>query len=85
MSNSNLKQTPLIGKDIEVISVTGGTYQGLSGTVIEDRMNVVIIEVDGQKKMVPKKVCTFAIWKDGQLMGEIRGSELVGRPEKRCG
>lgn len=85
MSARDLRRTPLIGKDIVIASVKGGTYQGLAGKVIGDKMNVVIIEQNGQQKMIPKKVCTFDIWDDGIYMGQIEGSHLIGRPEKRCG
>lgn len=85
MSNRDLRRTPLIGKEIVIVSVTGGTYKGLTGKVIGDKMNVVIIEKNGQKKMIPKKVCTFDVFDNGEYMGQIQGSQLIGRPEKRYG
>lgn len=84
MSVRDLRRTPLIGKEIVIVSVTGGTYKGLAGKVIGDKMNVVIIEKNGKAKMIPKKVCTFDVWEDGVYMGQIEGSQLIGRPEKRC-
>ncbi len=84
MANNELIRTPLVGKRIKISKVTGGTYLGLGGEVIEDRMNVLVIMTNGKRKMVPKGVCTFQIYHNGELLGEIDGQKLIGRPEKRC-
>lgn len=84
MSDLSLTRTPLIGKIVEVVDVTGGTYKGLKGKVVEDKMNVLVLEDEGKRKMVPKKVCTFGIYDQGRFLGEITGDLLIGRPEERC-
>ncbi len=84
MSKNDLRRTPLVGKMVKISKVTGGTYLGLGGRVIEDRMNVIVILNEGEKKMVPKNVCTFQVYDDGILLGEVEGYDLIGRPEVRC-
>ncbi len=83
MNSRELRKVPLVGKRIRISRVSGGTYQGLTGEVLEDRENVLIIDDQGRRKLIPKKVCTFEIFDNGQLMGEINGKILIGRPEDR--
>ncbi len=84
MTSRELEKIPLVGKRVKISRVTGGTYLGLSGEVLEDRENVLVIDDQGRKKLIPKKVCTFEIFDNGRLLGEINGQTLIGRPEDRC-
>lgn len=83
MTKNELRRTPLVGKTVVVSEVSGGTYRGLAGKVIEDRVNVLILLNNDKKKVIPKKVCTFEIYEDSQLLGKIKGIDLLGLPQDR--
>jgi len=83
-ADQNLIRTPLTGKYIKVVDVKGGTYKGLKGLVVEERMNVIRIDNEGEQKLIPKKVCIFELMENGKTLGQIRGEDIIGRPETRC-
>jgi len=83
VNKRELDCTPLVGKKIVVSDVSGGTYLGLTGEVLEDRENVLVIKDQGKEKKLPKKVCTFAIYDQDRLLGEVRGQDIIGSPEDR--
>lgn len=84
MSRIDLRRTPLEGKRVKISRVKGGTYLGLGGEIVEDRMNVLVLNDHGHKKIIPKKVCTFMIYEEEEYLGEVEGEDLIGHPEARC-
>ena len=72
-----------IGLWAEVVASKHPGYVGIRGRVIDETRNMLVIEHEGRRKMVPKAVCTFHFtWPDGTVV-EIDGRLIVGRPEDR--
>ena len=73
----------LIGLQAEVVASRHPGYVGIKGRVIDETRNMLVIEHEGRRKMVPKAVCTFHFtFPDGTVV-EIEGRLLIGRPEDR--
>ncbi len=71
----------LIGEKIMIIDAGNKTLIGLSGKVIDETKNLIIIEgFDGKIRKVLKKGIKFKINTHNQL---INGEDVIGRPEVR--
>lgn len=66
------------------VKVTKSTHKGylISGTVIDETKNMIIIEGNGIKK-IPKNMSTFEFTSPNGVKIEVEGKEIVGRPEDR--
>ncbi len=73
----------LIGLWAKVAKSRNPSYLGLSGKVIDETRNTLIIKDREKKKMIIKEVSVFHFkFPDGTIV-EIDGKLLVGRPEDR--
>ncbi|MEM3526418.1 MAG: ribonuclease P protein component 1 [Candidatus Jordarchaeaceae archaeon] len=80
-TKENIIYHELIGLPVRVVKSTHKGYL-LSGTVIDETKNMIIIESNGVKK-IPKNVSTFEFTlPDGSIV-EIEGEKIMGRPEDR--
>ncbi|MEX2707258.1 MAG: ribonuclease P protein component 1 [Candidatus Freyarchaeota archaeon] len=80
-TRENIIYHELIGLPVRVIKSTHKGYL-ISGTVIDETKNMLIIESDGVKK-IPKSVSVFEFkLPDGDIV-EVEGKKIVGRPEDR--
>lgn len=71
----------LIGLPVRVVKSTHKGYL-LSGIVIDETKNIIIIKCNGVKK-IPKNVSTFEFrLPDGSVI-EVEGKKIIGRPEDR--
>jgi ribonuclease P protein subunit POP4 len=77
-----LRRHELIGLNIEVVSSTHPGYVGLRGRVVDETRHMLVIEVDGVEKKVPKAACVFEFDDHGRKE-RIRGSEIEFKPEDR--
>ncbi|MCD6128011.1 MAG: ribonuclease P protein subunit [Methanomicrobia archaeon] len=65
----------LIGRKIRVIKSTNRAYMGITGTVIDETKNMLIL--DNGRKLIKENIF---IEMDGTV---IDGKKIVGRPEDR--
>ncbi len=71
----------LIGLEAEVVHSSDPTLLGLSGKIVDETRNMVVIEHEGKTKKIQKSISTFILrGPDGETMN-VNGKELVGRPE----
>ncbi|MFX0163133.1 MAG: ribonuclease P protein component 1 [Candidatus Hodarchaeota archaeon] len=80
----NIIQHELIGLKVFIIKATDKGYEGLKGIIIDETRNMFIIRSNSDKVYkIPKKVCVFRFDLPDNLMVEVKGSLLVGKPENR--
>ncbi|RLG22146.1 ribonuclease P protein subunit [Methanosarcinales archaeon] len=78
----NIVHHELIGLKVEVVSSTNPYLVGIKGKVVDETRNMLVIEMDGEEKKVPKDCCTFLFELDDCYV-KVEGRLLVARPEDR--
>lgn len=81
----------LIGLVVEVVDATNPALIGISGKVVDETKNMIVVQTKaGSERMVPKAVTTFVFRIPARLSGEhaewhvkIEGNLLVSQPENR--
>jgi len=75
------KEMEVMGQVVKVISSGNETLVGLTGRVVDETKNMLMIETgDRIRKVLKKEVKLELSTQDGKLLD---GSDLVGRPEER--
>jgi len=77
----NLRKHELIGLTVEVVGATDPSQAHLRGLVVDETRNMLVLEVQGQEKRIPKQGTRFRF--DVQGGFEIDGEEIRFRPEDR--
>ncbi len=83
ISSQNVLRHELIGLDILVSGAANPLQRGLSGRVIDETKNLLVIETPLGIKRIPKMHSTFRVHLPGRELVEIDGSVMVLAPEKR--
>jgi ribonuclease P protein subunit POP4 len=79
----NILRHELIGLDVEVIGENNPSNKALSGKVIDESRNTLIIQKSDTHKMIIKQNAIFRFkLHDGTLV-RVKGATIVGRPEDR--
>jgi RNase P/RNase MRP subunit p29 len=68
----------LIGEHVVVSYHTDPSLCGISGTVIDESREMLVIRSDGSKKIISKRPAKF-VFKDGELVGK----KIAYRPQDR--
>jgi ribonuclease P protein subunit POP4 len=72
-----------IGLNAKVVRSTHPNYVGITGKVIDETRNTLVIRHKNKDKVVVKNTAVFHfILPDGTIV-EIEGDAIVGRPEDR--
>lgn len=72
-----------VGLHVDVAKSTDPSATGLSGEVVDETRNMLVIMTAKGRKSVAKKDCTFIFaLPDGRRVS-VRGDLLVARPEDR--
>lgn len=77
----NLRKHELIGLEVEVVETTDPTQRRLKGRVVDETRNLLVVEVQGQEKRIPKHGTRFRFDVQGGL--EVEGDDIRFRPEDR--
>lgn len=83
ISPQNVLRHELIGMDILVSGAANPKQKGLSGRVIDETKNLLVIETPKGVRRIPKARSTFVVRLPGRETVEIDGSVMVLAPEKR--
>jgi ribonuclease P protein subunit POP4 len=76
-------QHEFIGLKAKVVRSSHPGYVGISGQVIDETRNTLVIRHKNKDKVVVKSVSVFHfVLPDGTVV-EIEGNAIVGRPEDR--
>lgn len=83
ISCQNVLGHELIGLDILVSGAANPNHRGISGTIIDETKNLLVIETMRGVKRIEKMHSTFRIVLPGKVTVEIDGSVMVLAPERR--
>jgi len=83
ISSQNVLRHELIGLDILVSGAANPMQRGLSGRIIDETKNLLVIETPKGVRRIPKMHSTFQVRLPGREPVEIDGSVMVLAPEKR--
>ena len=83
ISSRNVLRHELIGLDVLVSGAANPLQKGLSGRIIDETRNLLVIETLKGMKRVQKAHSVFRVSLPGRVLVEIDGSVLVLAPEKR--
>ena len=77
----NLRKHELIGLRVEVLGATDPTQVHLAGRVVDETRNLLVVEVAGATKRIPKQGARFRFDVEGGI--EVDGDDIRFRPEDR--
>ncbi|UCE43748.1 MAG: ribonuclease P protein component 1 [Candidatus Bathyarchaeota archaeon] len=80
---SHIVQRGFIGLNAEVVESSNPTCIGISGRVVDETRNVLVIMHQNEKKVIIKNVAVFHFTMLDGTVVEIDGKIIVGRPEDR--
>ena len=83
ISSRNVLRHELIGLDVLVSGAANTGQTGISGRIIDETRNLLVIETPHGIKRIAKRHNTFRVSLPSQELVEIDGSVLVLAPEKR--
>ncbi|MDH5815596.1 MAG: ribonuclease P protein component 1 [Candidatus Nezhaarchaeota archaeon] len=80
----NILNHELIGLRVKVVKSTHQGYVGIEGLVVDETMKTIkVMDDKGEIKVVPKNCCTFRFKLPDNVIVEVEGPYLLGRPEDR--
>lgn len=77
----NLRKHELIGLQVEVVRATDPGVAHLTGRVVDETRNLLVIESGGVEKRIAKQGARFRFQLQGGI--EVEGDEIRFRPEDR--
>jgi ribonuclease P protein subunit POP4 len=83
ISSQNVLRHELIGLDVLVSGAANPEQKGLSGRIIDETKNLLVIETPKGIKHITKAHSIFRVSLPSRELVEIDGSVLVLAPEKR--
>lgn len=82
ITHKNLVKHELIGLYVEILESKDPTIKGLKGKIIDETKNMLTIESEGKRKMIPKTICLFRFGISDRTV-DVRGETLVAKPQDR--
>lgn len=73
----------LIGIDVKIVESRDPTLEKVSGKIVYETKNMIMLNANNKMKMIPKKVVKLALELPDNSECLVNGSDLVGRPEDR--
>jgi ribonuclease P protein subunit POP4 len=80
---ATITQNELIGLNAKVTKSTNRDSMGISGRVIDETRNTLVIRQNNNDKVVPKETTIFQFTLSDGSVVEIEGNAIIGRPEDR--
>lgn len=81
-NNKNIVINELIGLKTKVVKSLDKEQQGITGTVIDETKNTLVVETIEGKKSIIKRISTF-IFYSGRNSFTVKGEEINFRPHER--
>jgi len=76
-------QNEFIGLNAKVVKSSNPDYVGISGRVINETRNTLVIKHENKDKVVVKNVAVFHFTMPDSTIVEVDGNIILGRPEDR--
>lgn len=77
-----LPRHELIGLQVDVVRSSDETVEVVSGNVVDETRQTLVIDTEGTERTVPKQGAVFRFSVDGTTV-ELDGGLIEGRPEER--
>ncbi len=77
----NLRKHELIGLQVEVLQAPDPSQVRMSGRVVDETRNLLVIEAGGVERRIPKQGARFRFQIQGGI--EVDGDDIRFRPEDR--
>jgi ribonuclease P protein subunit POP4 len=79
----NVLQHELIGLGVLVVNSRNPSQKGISGIIIDETRNTLVVDTGKGEKRIQKGYCTFRLSLPDSISVEVQGSAFVGSPERR--
>ena len=79
----NVIRHELIGLDVLVVHASNPTQQGVTGQIVDETKNMLIIHAGSGIKRIQKNTSVFRLALPDGTRVDVQGSVLVMAPEKR--
>jgi len=76
-------QGEFIGLNAKVVKSANRSQIGISGQVINETRNTLVIKHRNEDKTIPKEAAVFQFTLPDGIVVEIEGNAILGRPEDR--
>jgi len=76
-------QNEFIGLNAKVVKSTNPNYVGITGKVIDETRNTLVIRHENGDKVVAKNLAVFHFTMPDGSVVEVEGNVIIGRPEDR--
>jgi ribonuclease P protein subunit POP4 len=83
MTPENLTRHELIGLAVEVADSTNPSLTGISGRVVDETRNTLVVETKDGEKRVPKACARFTFTLPDGRRARVEGLVLESQPENR--
>ncbi|MFQ5940953.1 MAG: ribonuclease P protein component 1 [Nitrososphaerales archaeon] len=83
ITSKNVVAHELIGINAEIVESNDPLLKNLSGKIMYETKNMLILRVDDEMKMIPKNVTKLVLKLPDNIQCLVNGSDLVGRPQDR--
>jgi len=80
---ATILQSELIGLNAKVTRSTNRNSMGISGKVIDETRNTLVIRQNDDDKAIPKETTVFQFTLPSGTVVEVEGNAIIGRPEDR--
>ncbi len=80
---ATIVQGELIGLDAKVVKSTNPSNIGISGKVIDETRNTLVLRQNEKNKAIIKETAVFQFALPNGTMVEVAGTAISGRPEDR--
>lgn len=83
ITKNNLLFSTFIGLHAEIINSSQRKLIGLSGEIVDETKNLIVIEIEGLEKKIPKISSTFRFTLDDGSAMDVEGKSIAFRPYER--
>ncbi len=83
ISPQNVLRHELIGLDVLVARASNPGHAGVSGRIIDETRNTLVIQTGSGEKRIPKRFSVFRLRLPDGTTVDVDGSSLETQPERR--
>lgn len=83
ISPRNILRHELIGLDVLVARASNPAHVGLSGRIVDETRNTLLIQTGRGEKRIPKRLSVFRLRLPDGTTVDIDGSSIEMQPERR--
>ena len=83
MKARDIARHELIGLKVEIVESSNPSHVGVSGKVVDETRQMLILETKNGVKSFPKDACVFHFFLPSGKSVKVDGKLLVARPEDR--